>query len=322
MSALPSLFIERLRDILSQEKFESCLDTFNRPLPLIVRINTLKISKAQAEDLLRQQNIFFKEISWYQTALFLDMATQRWQTTEFNCNGYFYNQALSSLLPVIVLDPKPGEKILDMCAAPGSKTTQMAAHMDNDGEIVALEVIRERFYKLKSVLALMGAEIVWCQLIDARRFRPGGSAAVRQSYNTPLLFDRVLLDVPCSAEGRFKIHEPKSHAYWSLRKIKEMVRKQRGLLMTASRLVKPGGHMVYSTCTFAPEENEGIIDWFFKKTGSQFELLPVELPQIPSCPAITQWQGKDFHPDVKNCFRVLPNELMEGFFIAKLVRLN
>jgi 16S rRNA (cytosine1407-C5)-methyltransferase len=151
--------------------------------------------------------------------------------------------------------------------------------MNNEGILVANEPIRGRFYKLKSVLQLTGAKAT-LSMVDGRRFRvkEGG------------LFDRVLVDAPCSAEGRFKEDEPKTYAYWSTRKIREMAHKQKGLLLNASRLVKTGGILLYSTCTFAEEENEEVVDWFAKKAQGYKMLLQTRLE---------------------------PDGRMEGFFIAK-----
>ena len=99
-----------------------------------------------------------------------------------------------------------------------------------------------------------------------------------------------------------------------------MVHKQRGLLLNASRLLKPNGVLVYSTCTFSPEENEGVIDWLLRKTKGGLKVYPIKMPQVKSYPAIREWQGKVFDPEVGHCFRVLPDEQMEGFFITKLVK--
>ena len=177
--------------------------------------------------------------------------------------------------------------------------------MRNEGEIVAVEAIRGRYYKLKSVVAQMDATNVALKLTDARRFR------------SPTLFDRILVDAPCSSEGRFRMSDPDTCAYWSPRKIKEMVRKQRGLLLHASRLLKPGGTLVYATCTFAPEENEGVVDWLLRKTEGRLSLEPVDFVGIPSYPSLEGWLERKFDHRVKNCFRIFPGAEMEGFFIAR-----
>lgn len=313
MSSLPELFLHRLQEIIPSNKYPSCLESFSSPSPLIVRANTLKISKEELLESLRNLNIQFTEISGIQDALELHhISSRELQETEIFKRGDVYCQGLSSMLPAIVLDPKPGEWVLDMCAAPGSKTTQMAALMQNRGRIVALEAVRTRYYKLKSVVGAQGAEIVSMRAIDARRFRPAEAQ----------LFDKILVDAPCSSEGRFKINHPQTYAFWSLRKIKEMVRKQRGILLNASRWLKPHGVLVYSTCSFAPEENEGTIDWLLRKTRDKLKIIPIELTKIETTPPVLRWQGKDFHPQLKHSRRILPNQKREGFFMVKLRRIT
>ncbi len=310
MPSLPFPFLERLKHILPIETQNDVLRTFSRPGPLSVRINTLKIGREELTKELVEHKIFFTPVPWYKDALILnDIPQKELGETEFAQQKFFYSQSLSSMLPVIVLDPQPGEKILDMCAAPGGKTTQMASHMNNEGSILAVEAIKDRFYRLKSVVNQLGASIVDYKVMDARRFRFQGE-----------YFDRILVDVPCSSEGRFKTSAPKSFAYWSPRKIREMAQKQRGILMTASHLLKPGGVLVYSTCTFAPEENEGVVDWLLKKTKGTIQVVPIDLPDVKTYPALRVWQNKEFNPEVSKCLRVLPNEMMEGFFIAKLAK--
>ena len=309
-ASLPLKFLERLKEILPQEVQRDALRTFSKPGPLSVRINILKISREALLQKLADKKISFTPVTWYPDALILNNISQKeWGGSDLAKDGFVYNQGLSSMLPVVVLDPQPGEKVLDMCAAPGSKTTQMAAHMRDQGSILAIEAVRDRYYRLRSVVAQVGASIVDYKIMDARRFRFAGE-----------YFDRILVDVPCSSEGRFKTAEPKTFAYWSTRKIREMVQKQRGILMTASHLLKPGGVMVYSTCTFAPEENEAVINWLLKKTKGTIAVQPISLPGVSSYPAITHWQDREFDPQVKHCFRVLPTENMEGFFMAKFVK--
>jgi 16S rRNA (cytosine1407-C5)-methyltransferase len=164
-----------------------------------------------------------------------------------------------------------------------------------------------RFFRLKSVCGLLGATVVTCKLCDTRRFRPADGE----------LFDKVLVDAPCSSEGRFKADDPDSVAYWSLRKVKEMSYKQKGILMSASRLVKPGGVLVYATCTFSPEENEEVVDWFLRKSEGQFCAEDAGIDGVPRLPCLTTW-GKDvYHEDVLKCLRVNPDQTYTGFFVAK-----
>ena len=204
-----------------------------------------------------------------------------------------YAQGLESMLAPIVLGPKPTWQVLDLCAAPGSKTTQIAALMKNQGIIYANEPVRDRFFRLKAVVELLGANVKLTSK-DGRSFRGDGA------------FDGILVDVPCSSEGRFCTDKPKSYAFWSVHKVHEMAHKQKGLLLNASRLLKKGGTLVYATCTFGKEENEDVVDWFLQKMEGQFKLQPIDLKGISIYPS-----------SLPLCVRVMPGELMEGFFLAK-----
>ncbi len=302
------VFLERLKTIIGNERYDQVVQSFSRPEILSVRINTLKTTRPEIFVQLKERNIIFREVSWSAEALILEgLPRKELGQMDLVNEGLLYRQSLSSMLPALVLDPRPGEHVLDMCAAPGSKTTQMAALMRNAGEIVAVEAIRGRYYRLRSVVTQMGVTNVALKLTDARRFRSSA------------LFDRILVDAPCSSEGRFKMDDPETYAYWSPRKIREMVRKQRGLLLHASRLLKPGGTLVYATCTFAPEENEGVVDWLLRKTDGRLSLEPVHFAGIPSYPSLECWAERKFDRLIKNCFRILPGAEMEGFFIARFI---
>jgi NOL1/NOP2/sun family putative RNA methylase len=307
---LPVLFLDRLKLIMGEKRFASVEATFDAPRPPSVRVNTLKISLPEAQDYFASRNIQTEKVPWAQEGFVLQDIEPQWLSRlDAVCEGRLYIQSLSSMLPVVILDPQPGEAVLDLCAAPGSKTTQMAARMGNQGSIDAVEAIRPRFYRLKSVITLLGAQIVRAKCLDGRRYRSGS-----------VLFDKILVDAPCSSESRFKTSEPKTVGYWSLRKIKEMVQKQRGLLLNACRMLKPGGVLLYSTCTFAPEENEGVLDWVLRKMPEEIGIEPIEIASVGRYPAVTSWNDRDFDPRLKDCFRVLPTEKMDGFFMAKLVR--
>lgn len=307
---LPDVFLERLKLIVGEERYASVLKTFEVQRPLSVRANTLKISSQEAAAYFTARSVSVDNIAWSGDAFVLKgIEAKELSRLEAVCEGKVYIQSLSSMLPVVVLDPQPGEAVLDLCAAPGSKTTQMAARMGNQGSIVAVESVRPRFYRLKSVLGLLGAEMVQAKCLDGRQYRSGS-----------VLFDKVLVDAPCSSESRFKTFDPETVGYWSPRKIKEMVQKQRGLLLNACRMLKPGGVLLYSTCTFAPEENEGVLDWVLRKLSEEIDVQPIDFETVDHYPAVTCWKGREFDARLKDCFRVLPTENMEGFFMAKLVR--
>jgi NOL1/NOP2/sun family putative RNA methylase len=301
---LPQEFTNRLSRIVPREHLAAILEGFARPDVLSLRVNTLKAAVTDVHAAFRQEGISFSTVAWSETVLIVEGAEkERISSHPLVLEGKLYFQALSSMLPAIVLDPQPAERVLDLCAAPGSKTTQMAAMMQGQGEIVATDVVKPRFFKLKAVCQLLGASMVRCKLTDGRRLRDDQG------------FDRVLVDAPCSSEGRFKTFNKKTVGYWSLRKIKEMAHKQKGLLLSASRLLKPGGRLVYSTCTFSPEENEGVVDWFLRKAAG-FSMEPVRIEGVTSYPCLTEWEGRQYSKEVSQAFRVLPTSNIGGFFMA------
>jgi len=158
------------------------------------------------------------------------------------------------MLVPLVLNPRSGDRILDLCAAPGAKTAQIAA-LAPQAQIVAFEKSRTRYYKLLNNLKIQGVEGVRVMLYDG--------IWVRKKY--PEYFDKVLIDAPCSVEGRFFTQNPKSFKYWSKRKVQEMVRTQKQLLHSAFFSLQEEGTLVYSTCSNEPEENEGVIDFLLNK---------------------------------------------------------
>ncbi len=304
MNQLPSLFLERLQQIIPADLYPSVIQTFTRDKILSVRLNTLREKRENIRTLLKERAIEFQDVEWYKDALVITTANPL--LDDLIQKGFLYRQNLSSMLVPLVLNPQPGERVLDLCAAPGSKTTQMAAMMNNEGQIIANEPIKSRFYKLKSVVSLLGADSVEFKVVDGRKFRDAE------------FFDKILVDAPCSSEGLFQTSTPETYGYWSPRKIKEMVQKQRGLLLNATRLLKKGGTLVYSTCTFSPEENEGVVDWVLRKTKENLKIVPVELQNIKVYSSLVCWQNKTFSDEIQKCARILPADRMNGFFIAKI----
>lgn len=304
---IPEEFLERLKQIVPPSAYPQVRRSFDEPTAVVVRVNTLKSSPQQVLAQLGQSGIQAQGVDGIPEAfVFKNDDAQILGNLLLVAQGEIYQQGISSMLAVVALDPQPEERILDLCAAPGSKTSQIAARLKNTGAIVAVEPIRERYYKMKSVFELLGVANAQCLCLDGRRFEARDG-----------LFDRVLVDAPCSSEGRFKTAFPKTFAYWSPRKIKEMVRKQRGILRNGFRQLKPGGTLIYATCTFAPEENEGVVDWLLRKEPAA-ALVPVEVPGVERYPALTQWQEKEFRSELKDCVRILPGALNSGFFIARI----
>ncbi len=307
--ALPSVFLEKLKRIIPVQKWDEVANTFTEVKPTTFRINTLKASPDVLRERLEHLGFRLEKVSWYPEAFILRSGRLReLQETEAYRKGEIYVQSLSSMLPPLVLDPQPGDTLLDLTAAPGSKTTQMACMMKGEGKITANDNNKIRFFKLKANLEMQGASNVELSMRHGELF----------GRDFPESFDRILLDAPCSAEGRFNTDEPATYKYWKPAKIKEMARKQKNLIISAVRALRPGGVLVYSTCTFAPEENEGVLDWLKGKFEEGIQVEKITLPFLNQARGISKWEGKNFHPSVQNALRIIPTNLMEGFFLAKL----
>lgn len=304
--AFPPDFIHKMVDLVGKEHVDSFLSSLSLPRKKTIRINTLKADAQHVVETLSHDGFVLSPVSWYPDAYCVEKA-ENLSTHPLHEQGLIYMQSLSSMIPTLVLSPCPHETILDITAAPGSKTTQIAQIMGNTGSIVANDISRNRLFKLESNLSRMGvantnithfpAELIW------KKFEPG-------------TFDRTLADVPCSMEGRFSAQNPETYRDWSEKKVKTLSKEQKAILRSAIRATKPGGVIVYSTCTFSPEENEEVIDWILAKEA--VEVVPISIPGLDIKPGITQWQGKTLHPDLAHTARIYPTDTMEGFFVALL----
>ena len=305
---LPVEFTERLRRLLPPERYEEILETFHRPKSTTFRVNPIKNDAETLRKELEASGLHPEPIPRLPGAFRLPPEERR-ALTEHDAfyEGRLYIQNLSSMLAPMILDPQPGERILDLAAAPGGKTLMMAGMMENRGWISAVEPVKDRFHKLRANIARAGATIVHTYMKDGR----GVGRTVPES------FDRVLLDAPCSSEAKFTTLKPKSYAFWSLRKIKESQKLQKRLILSAWESLKPGGRLLYSTCSFAPEENEAVVDYLLAKREDA-RLLPVELPIGDTMEGVIRWEKKRYDETLRLSRRVLPTEEMDGFFLALL----
>lgn len=308
----PPDFIERLSSIIPSSKYQEVLASFTIKRPTTLRANTLKIKGFELRKRLADKSILINPVPWSKEAFILAKITLRdlEKTSEY-LEGFIYVQSLSSMIPAIVLAPKPGEKVLDIAAAPGSKTTQMASMMQNTGEILANDSSPIRVLKLKANLERQSATIV---TVDQK---PGE----RMWMEYPEYFDKVLVDVPCSMEGRFSLVERDSTKRWSLKNIGRLSHEQKYILRSAISSAKVGATIVYSTCTLAPEENEEVIDWILEKEKGKIIVEPISLPQLNTTTALSTWKGRTYKKEVEKTVRILPNREMEGFYIAKLKKI-
>lgn len=223
--------------------------------------------------------------------------------------GEIFIQNPSSWLPVLALDPQPGDTILDMCAAPGGKSSHVAAITSNQAHITAIDTSKDRLIRMKSLHAQLGVANIEYHLRDAR--------FVKTTH--PEQFDKILLDAPCS--GETEIHDPHTQlGTWSPAKIKRLSALQKSLLLAGLAALKPGGTLIYSTCTFAPEENELVLDYALKRFEDvQLAPLPQTVLSIPDLiPALPAWHSKNVDPTIPaHTRRVKPSQTMQGFFLAK-----
>ena len=310
---LPEAFAKRLSEILAPADFDSALHSFGAPRAASLRINTLVHDPEAVVEELTNLDLDMQQIDWLPYAYTVPAykrAPLLSSTAYSRCAVYVQNA--SSMIPVAVLDPQPGEEILDLAAAPGSKTHQIACALQNAGRVTAVEVVRTRYYKLRDNMDALGAHCV----------RPFFQDGTRTWRYRPEFFDRVLLDAPCSSEGRFRLDDPDSLRYWSRGKVAEVSRKQRRLLYSAIRCLKPGGTLVYSTCSFSPEENEAVVHKLVTKFGGAVRLTPIDLELPQFRPALRSWQGREFSDALQHARRVVPDGVMDGFFVCRMEKVE
>lgn len=306
---LPDRFLERLARIVPPARFDAVVATFGPPTRIGFRLNRLRADPDETLAALRADGLDPQPVTWYADA-FAVAADERaaLMATDAYAAGAVYLQNLSSMVPPLALDAESDDRVLDLAAAPGSKTTQLAALLGPDAEIAAVEVVRDRFFRLRANLDAAGASFVKTYLQDGTkvpRYRPEH-------------FDRVLLDAPCSTEGRFRADEPETFAYWSERKIREMQRRQTALLAAAVDSLAVGGALVYATCSFAPEENEVVLDRTLSRFGDALHLEPLPLDVPAAVPALDGWDDQPFAHDLTHARRLLPDGTYEAFFVARI----
>lgn len=312
--SLPAAFLDRLREIVPAQDFGRVLASFSEPRAVGFRVNPLRTdSEREVIHELQSLGLFPKPADGLPAGYTVPHdQREALLASAAHDDGRIYVQDLASQLPPVLLDARPGERVLDLCAAPGSKTGQLWGMMGGKGELAAVELSRPRFFRMRANLERQGAG-------DARTFHRDGSTVWR---HRPDYFDRVLVDAPCSTEGRFRVDDEDSTRYWHAKKPREMARKQRRLVESAVRSLRPGGVLVYSTCTFAPEENEGIVDFLLERFGDGLRPWPMDLPSwCRTQPLLDRWQKATFTPRMSEfAARLLPTEWSEAFFVARFVR--
>ena len=306
-AVLPPEFVARVREIYPGRDGEAALAAFEKPRGTTLRPNRLKTDARTLRRRLEEAGFKLENLPYPPDAFLLRNRRQRdLEETAAYSDGELYLQNPSSMVPPHLLAPTPGMAVLDLAAAPGGKTTQLASMLGGEGRLVACEENPVRAEKLRATLRRQGATFVEVQEGD-------GAVLARRM---PEAFDRVLLDAPCSAEGRFDSGEPSSYRYWKEDVPAKAARLQRRLFKGAFEALKPGGMLVYSTCAVSPEENEGMVAWALAQYAGRLIVLPSTAPTSNARPGLRFWRGNAFPADTSKSMRLLPTQVFEGFYVC------
>jgi len=269
-----------------------------------IRVNTLKITVDELKKRLEKE-WKLTQIPWCKEGFFIEhkkgLRRDIGNLLEHNL-GYFYVQEAASMIPAVVLNPRPEDAVLDMCSAPGSKTTQIAAMMENKGVLVSNDSDYKRMAPLSFNIQRTGATNTLVTLMEGRFFK--------------MPFDKILLDAPCSGTGTIR-KSLKTFKMWNPNMVKRIAGTQKQLIDVAFNCLKPGGVMTYSTCTLEPEEDEAIIDFLLSKYENA-KLEKIEL-NIKHSNTIKSFEGTEYNKEVEKCLRIWPQDNDTcGFFVAKV----
>jgi len=310
-------FIEKMKKLLSQADFEKYEKIIQEPLLNSIRCNTLKISPEELKIKLEKKGWKIRQI-WenYSEVMIVENELPPGELGRSieHLLGYYYIQELASMLSAIALAPKKNELILDLCASPGSKTSQMASQINNSGTIIANDVKIER-------IKILASNLERCGVSNTIITREDGVALCEKLKLQNLKFDKILLDAPCSGEGTMR-SSVKTCLMWNPNTIKSLSKLQKKLIQGAFEILKPKGEIVYSTCTHAPEENEEVVDFALKEFKDKIKIEKINLP-IKCREGITRWNNEEYDERVKFCARIYPQDNnSEGFFVAKFKKIK
>ena len=294
----------RYRDLV--DDWDAFAAALCRPLAPCVWANPSRLSAEALQGLLAEEGVRAEPVPWLPGALQLPLETRAGQHWWF-CAGLAHAQEAVSQIPALLMDLRSGQRVLDLCAAPGGKTAQITFALGNRGTLIANDISTGRIRALQGNLDRLG--IVNC------------STTCSDGANWPIAggrFDRILVDAPCSSEGTIRRNpsllgrlDPGSPA--------RLAPRQRALLRKAAQLLAPGGRILYSTCTLAPEENELVVAEVLAELGGRLRLVPASPPGLVAAPGITEWQGRALPPELGHCLRIWPHHNdTGGFFVAVL----
>lgn len=297
---LPYAFEKRMKEMLGDEEFAEYIRSYEDERQYGLRVNTLKCTPEELE----QSGLFgVKRIPWVENGFFYE-GEERPAHHPYYSAGVYYLQEPSAMTPASRLEVHPGERVLDLCAAPGGKATELGAKLRGEGILVANDVSNSRARALLKNLELFGVKNAF-----VTNELPGKLASCFQEY-----FDRILVDAPCSGEGMFR-KDPAVAKTWDEQRPEYFAKLQRDIVLNASRMLRPGGTMLYSTCTFAKEENEGTISWLLN------ECPELQLEEIVPYDGFSEGRPEwgDGREELRKCVRIFPHKMHgEGHFLALL----
>ena len=316
---LPQLFQERMNRMLKDE-YPAFLDSYEKERYQALRVNTLK---AERDDIFIKSPFHLKEISWENKGFYYEKEDYPGKHP-YHEAGVYYIQEPSAMAPAAYLGAKPGEKVLDLCAAPGGKSTQIAAAMGGEGLLVSNEIHPARAKILSENIERMG-------IMNALVTNENPQTLAKFFIE---FFDRIMVDAPCSGEGMFRKNENACEE-WSLENVALCAKRQLEILECAADMLRPGGRMVYSTCTFSPEENEGTISRFLHR-HPEFHVVPVKryegmtagrpewIPEGTDGTAVSgegrkNSDSEQIQKEIRDTIRLFPHRIRgEGHFVAVL----
>lgn len=298
---LPNFFISLLKEQYGKETFDRIVKGYTVKRKVTLRVNRLKADKESVAAALFSAGISYREVPWFSDAFVVEEeredAVRRLSVYE---EGKIYLQSLSSMIPPLIVDPKEKENILDMAAAPGGKTTEMASLSGNAALITACEMNKIRAQRLGYNLKKQGATRASVLIADGRKLDPF------------LSFHKILLDAPCSGSGTIFVSEGGDEHIFSEKMLKECIKAQEELLKKAIELVKIGGTVTYSTCSVLYEENEAILEKVL--AAGNAEIVPIEKNYFEGVPLLPA--------RIEGALGICPNELYEGFFVSQIRKIK
>ncbi|BAF69790.1 SAM-dependent methyltransferase [Nitratiruptor sp. SB155-2] len=292
------IFEERIRKIEP-----SILELLHTKKSFSFRINHHRASTQEAIELLEQEGYHPRKVEWANDVFELPIEHRKSivKSSAYTQN-MIYIQNLSSIFSAYSIDIDPEDWVLDLAAAPGGKSLIFS---ERAKKVSAVEPDKGRFFRMKRNFKEHMAKNIQTYNKDGRFIYK----------SCPGWFDKVFLDAPCSSEA----HIDGEVTWWNVRRVRKFAKLQKELIVSAYESLKPGGQMIYSTCTFAPEENEAVVDFLIKKYP-EAQVMEVEVPFSNWMRGLSEWEEKEFHPDVAKTVRILPKGAYSGFFMAKIMK--